>query len=114
MDASRRSFLLAGAAAGAALGQSGTLSAGEIIDRIKAEFIKKNDMAIFRFHDHWHAHRPDGIATGMIEELGWTKNIDAQNPRLIRFDNITLSDLAHQMQAKLKIRAMRVVGDPAL
>ena len=188
MDATRRSFLLAGAAT-AAFGQPGALTAGEVIDRIKknvgvpwraetvdtlkaggadtrvkgiattmmatldvlqkaaaaernfvitheptfyghedktdelagdptyqfkAEFIKKNDMAIFRFHDHWHAHRPDGIATGMVEELEWTKNVDPQNARLFRFDNIALSDLARQMRERLKIRAMRVVGDPAL
>lgn len=84
------------------------------IYQAKAEFIKKNDMAIFRFHDHWHAHRPDGIATGMAEELGWTGHTDPKNPRLFTFDNITLGDLAKQMRDKLKVRAMRVVGDPAL
>lgn len=84
------------------------------IYQAKAEFIKKNDMAIFRFHDHWHAHRPDGIATGMAEELGWAGHTDPKNPRLFTFDNITLGDLAKQMRDKLKVRAMRVVGDPAL
>jgi putative NIF3 family GTP cyclohydrolase 1 type 2 len=88
--------------------------AGDPTWQAKDEFLRKNDMAVFRFHDHWHAHRPDGIATGMVEELDWTKNIDAQNPRLFRFDNVALSDLARQMQSRLKIRSMRVVGDPAL
>jgi putative NIF3 family GTP cyclohydrolase 1 type 2 len=82
--------------------------------RFKAEFLQKNEMAVFRFHDHWHAHRPDGIATGMMEELGWTKRTDPENPRLFRFDNVTLGDLAREMQKKLNIRAMRVVGDPSL
>jgi putative NIF3 family GTP cyclohydrolase 1 type 2 len=82
--------------------------------QFKAEFIKAHEMAVFRFHDHWHAHRPDGIATGMLEELEWTKNTDPQNPRLLRFDSIKLEDLARQMRTKLKIRSMRVVGDPAL
>jgi putative NIF3 family GTP cyclohydrolase 1 type 2 len=82
--------------------------------QFKADFIRKNDMAIFRFHDHWHAHRPDGIATGMAEELGWTKNTNPQNPRLFTFDNILLSDFVKQIQAKLKVRSMRVVGDPGL
>jgi len=80
----------------------------------KDEFLRKNDMAVFRFHDHWHAHRPDGIATGMVEELDWSKNVDAQNPRLFRFDRMTLAELARQMQSRLKVRSMRVVGDPAL
>ena len=82
--------------------------------RFKAEFLRKNDMAVWRFHDHWHAHRPDGIATGMAEELGWTKRADPENPRLFRFDEMSLADLAREMQKKLNIRAMRVVGDPAL
>jgi putative NIF3 family GTP cyclohydrolase 1 type 2 len=82
--------------------------------QFKAAFIKEHDIAVFRFHDHWHAHRPDGIATGMIEELGWTQKVDPQNPRLLRFDNVTLSDFAKQIRSKLNIRTMRVVGDPSL
>ena len=41
--------------------------------KAKQEFIEKNSMVVFRFHDHWHAHRPDGIMTGMLEALGWEK-----------------------------------------
>jgi putative NIF3 family GTP cyclohydrolase 1 type 2 len=189
MTTTRRSFLAAGAAAGAALAQTPALTAGEVIDRIKknvgvpwrtetvdtfkaggpetrvrgvattmmatldvlqkaaaagrnlvitheptfyghedktdelasdptyqfkAAFIKSHDMAIFRFHDHWHAHRPDGIATGMLEELEWTKSTDPENPRQLRFDGVTLANLARHMRTKLNIRSMRVVGDPAL
>ncbi len=82
--------------------------------QFKADFLKKNDMAVWRFHDHWHARHPDGIATGMTEELGWTGRKDPQNGRLFRFDNVKLGDLARDLQEKLKIRTMRVVGDPAL
>ena len=189
MDTTRRSLLLAGAAAGGALAQSGGLTAGEIVRRIqqqvgvpwrletvdtykaggpetrvkgvavtmmatldvlqkaaaagrnfvitheptfynhqdlsdgltdnpvyrfKTAFIREHDMAIFRFHDHWHARRPDGIGAGMVEELGWGGRADAGHRSLFRFDGIALSDLARQMRTKLKIRAMRVVGDPAL
>src|SRR5204863_6226885 len=38
--------------------------------QFKTEFIRKNRMAVFHFHDHWHAHRPDGIAFGMMRQLG--------------------------------------------
>lgn len=82
--------------------------------RFKQDFLDKHNMVVFRFHDHWHAHRPDGIATGMIEALGWTKNVDPQNPRQFLFDGLTLAALATQIQDKLKIRSMRVVGDPQL
>jgi putative NIF3 family GTP cyclohydrolase 1 type 2 len=82
--------------------------------KFKQDFLNEHDMVVFRFHDHWHAHRPDGIATGMVQALGWEKNVDPQNPRQFLFDNMTLSVLARQMQDKLRIRAMRVVGDPNL
>jgi putative NIF3 family GTP cyclohydrolase 1 type 2 len=80
----------------------------------KADFIKKNNMAVFRFHDHWHAHKPDGIATGMARELGWEKYQDAGNVRRFAMPEISLSKLAEEMRVKLTIRTMRVVGDPNL
>ncbi|MDQ6706744.1 MAG: Nif3-like dinuclear metal center hexameric protein [Acidobacteriota bacterium] len=82
--------------------------------RFKQDFLDKHDMIVFRFHDHWHLHRPDGIATGMVQALGWEKNSDPQNPRQFLFDGIALSALAKQIEDKLKIRSMRVVGDPNL
>jgi putative NIF3 family GTP cyclohydrolase 1 type 2 len=78
----------------------------------KDEFIRKNGMAVMRFHDHWHAMRPDGIAAGMAEELGW--KAEAGNGRRFAFDNITLADLATDMKKKLNARTIRVVGDPGL
>jgi putative NIF3 family GTP cyclohydrolase 1 type 2 len=82
--------------------------------QFKQEFLDKHNMVVFRFHDHWHAHRPDGIATGMIQALGWEKNVDPQNPRQFLFDGMTLGELTKQMQDKLHVRTMRVIGDPAL
>ena len=80
----------------------------------KADFICKHEIAVFRFHDHWHAMRPDGIAAGMIQELGWEKNVDPQNPRQLRFSGIPLAKLAQEMQKKLGARTIRVIGDPNL
>jgi putative NIF3 family GTP cyclohydrolase 1 type 2 len=82
--------------------------------KFKADFIRKSSMAVFRFHDHWHAHKPDGIATGMARELGWERNTDPQNPRMFTFPEMKLSRFAEQIRSRLNIRAMRVVGDPNL
>lgn len=84
------------------------------IYQYKQSFLDRHQMVVFRFHDHWHAHRPDGIATGMVRALGWEANADSNHPGLFRFDGITLAALARQIEGKLKIRCMRVVGDPAL
>ena len=39
----------------------------------KREFIEKNGMVVWRFHDHWHLRNPDGILAGVVETLGWAK-----------------------------------------
>src|ERR1700761_3497910 len=49
--------------------------------KYKLDFIRKHDVAVFRFHDHWHAHHPDGIAVGMMQQLGWEKNADPNDNR---------------------------------
>ena len=82
--------------------------------QLKRDFIQQHDLAVFHFHDHWHGRRPDGIATGMIRELGWAKNNDSQNPRLFTFPETSLARFAQGMATKLGIRTMRVIGDPTL
>ena len=88
--------------------------AGDPVYAAKHAFIEKNTMVVWRFHDHWHARRPDGILTGMLEILGWEKFRDAGNPRVLALPATPLASLARDMQKRLKARAMRVVGDPAM
>ncbi len=37
----------------------------------KREFIEKHGMVVWRFHDHWHRRKPDGILAGMVHAMGW-------------------------------------------
>ena len=81
----------------------------------KLDFLNKHNMVVFHFHDHWHGRKPaDGIAVGMVRELGWEKYADPQNPKSFTFPEIALSRLAKELETKLKIRTLRVVGDPQL
>lgn len=80
----------------------------------KLDFIKKNGMVVFHFHDHWHARRPDGINAGMARELGWENNADSENPRLYKFPSTPLARFAQDIEKKLRARTMRIVGDPKL
>ena len=83
--------------------------------QFKRDFLKKNGMVSFHFHDHWHGLRPvDGIAVGMARELGWEKNADPQNPRLFVFPGTPLARFSGDIKSRLKIRVMRVVGDPKM
>jgi len=54
------------------------------------EFIEKNGMVVWRFHDHWHLRTPDGILAGMVKSLGWEKYQSAANPHLFTVPETTL------------------------
>jgi putative NIF3 family GTP cyclohydrolase 1 type 2 len=81
----------------------------------KLDFLHRNNMVSFHFHDHWHALKPfDGIAVGMMRQLQWTPYVDAENPRKFTLPRTTLLDLSRDMAAKLHDRTLRIVGDPRL
>ncbi|HEY4368903.1 MAG TPA: Nif3-like dinuclear metal center hexameric protein [Steroidobacteraceae bacterium] len=82
--------------------------------RFKSDFIATHDMAVFRFHDHWHLMTPDGIATGMTQQLGWNKHADANNPGQFVFPPTTLREFAATMATRLDAHSMRISGDPKL
>jgi putative NIF3 family GTP cyclohydrolase 1 type 2 len=69
---------------------------------------------VWRFHDHWHERRPDGILTGMVEALGWGKYRSPGDPRLFVVPETTLDRFAGAIKERLGIRTLRVVGDPAM
>jgi putative NIF3 family GTP cyclohydrolase 1 type 2 len=88
---------------------------GDATLNYKLDFCKKHNIAIFHFHDHWHAHHPDGIAQGMVNQLGWQKNVvDAADPKKLVFDGAPLAKFTTDMAAKLHAKSIRVLGDPAL
>ena len=80
----------------------------------KLDYIRDHKLVVFRFHDHWHARHPDGIALGMAQQLGWEKNMDPSQPKRFTFSGATLLQLAQHMQQRLDARTMRVLGDPDL
>jgi putative NIF3 family GTP cyclohydrolase 1 type 2 len=80
----------------------------------KRAFIKEHGLVIWRFHDHWHRMKQDGIEAGMAHALGWEKFQDSSNQYLFTIPETDLEHLATDVKSRLKIRIMRVVGDPKL
>jgi putative NIF3 family GTP cyclohydrolase 1 type 2 len=68
-------------------------------------------MVVWRFHDHWHMRKPDGIQLGMTKALGWEKFQNPDNAHLFSLPETTLGELAASLKEKLDIHVMRVVGD---
>jgi putative NIF3 family GTP cyclohydrolase 1 type 2 len=80
----------------------------------KKSFIAEHHLVIWRFHDHWHARRPDGIQTGMIRALGWERFQNPNNNHLFVIPETTLERLAADLRQRLGIHTLRVVGDPTM
>jgi putative NIF3 family GTP cyclohydrolase 1 type 2 len=80
----------------------------------KRAFIQEHKLVIWRFHDHWHRMKPDGIEAGMVHALGWEKYQDAGNQYLFAIPETDLQHLTAELKSKLQLHAMRVVGDPKL
>jgi putative NIF3 family GTP cyclohydrolase 1 type 2 len=80
----------------------------------KLDFLRKNNMVVFRLHDHWHMRTPDGIAFGMMRDLGWEKNVDAKDQHLFTFPAVSLDRFVKDIRTRLKPHTMRVLGDPHL
>jgi putative NIF3 family GTP cyclohydrolase 1 type 2 len=78
----------------------------------KEAFIREHHMVVWRFHDHWHMRKPDGIQQGMVDALGWQQN--PAEPHLFVLPAQSLEKLASDVKKKLHIVAMRVVGDPKM
>ena len=90
----------------------------------KKELIEKSGIAIWRFHDHMHMCREDGIFRGFDLETGWRVYRMKQDPgsgssiRGIAFDGCyqipqtTLKGLADFLQETFHMPDMRYIGNP--
>jgi len=86
---------------------------GEIY-QVKRAFIEKNNLVVWRFHDHWHLRKPDGIVTGRVAALGWGEYQSAKNPESFELPGSSLETLVKNIQKQLEIRSLRVIGDARL
>jgi hypothetical protein len=60
----------------------------------KLAFIAEHHLVVWRFHDHWHRRRPDGIVAGMVHALGWEKFQDPKDEHLFTIPETTMEKLA--------------------
>ena len=80
--------------------------------RYKIGLLDKYKIAIWRFHDYWHSHKPDGIIMGNLIKLGWEKYFDANSPRLLTLPTaISLKSIVSLAKERLGIPSVRVIGN---
>ena len=78
----------------------------------KRAFIAQHHLAIWRFHDYWHRHEPDGILTGMLRALGWEAYQPPENWGPLVIPGMTLATLVATLKERLAMSTVRVIGEP--
>ena len=80
--------------------------------RYKIALLDKYKIAIWRFHDYWHSHKPDGIIMGNLIKLGWEKYFDSNTPRLLTLPAaMSLKSIVSLAKERLGIPSVRVIGN---
>jgi putative NIF3 family GTP cyclohydrolase 1 type 2 len=87
---------------------------GDPVLKAKQDFIKENNMIVFRFHDHIHRTSPDGIYEGMVNEMDWKQYETKQRPYRYTIPETSLEKLAADLQANYTEAEIRVVGNPEM
>lgn len=88
------------------------LEGDEVFEQKKA-LLKDTEVAIWRDHDHIHAHRPDGIMAGVAAEMGWTDYLEEDRGfrSSFRLPQTTPRAIAEAIKEKLGLNSVRVIGN---
>jgi len=76
----------------------------------KEELLRRNGIAIWRFHDYWHTYRPDGIRYGVLKMADWL-TYDQDAKPVFSVPPTRLVELVKHLKQSLKISHVRVLGD---
>jgi len=88
-------------------------AAPDAVFTAKNEFIRNNQLVVWRFSDHWRQRTPDPVTIGLADTLGWGKFRESDDPRRIAIPRTTLDALVSDLKKKLNSRGgIRVIGDP--
>lgn len=78
----------------------------------KQRLLAKNNITVWRFHDYWHAHNPDGIFYGVIKKAGW-ESYHKPGQLTLTIPTDSLKNIALHLKTTLAIDHVRVIGDLA-
>ncbi len=84
--------------------------AGNEIVKMKQDLLKEHGIAVWRFHDYWHAHRPDGIMNGVLRKAGW-EQYGKSGEFMLSIPEMPLEKIVKHFKSSLKLQQVRVIGD---
>ena len=101
-----------GTRASGAAGQNATAA-------FKRNYIESNHLIVWRLFDNWNARKQDGQLLGLARALGWEKNYKpsggepwAKGNGFFTLQPATLRDVALSIKKTLKMKSIRIIGDP--
>ncbi len=81
----------------------------------KKNYLEEHDMAVWRLHDHMHTgSEVDYIYEGLIEELGWRKYLQKEEPQpwIYEIPETTLRNLAKEFKEIFHMDTIQIIGSP--
>lgn len=81
----------------------------EVVEQ-KMALLEKHKITIWRFHDYWHMHNPDGIIYGVVKKAGWQNYYTSGSP-ILNIPQSSLHDTAWHLKKSLGINKLRVIGN---
>lgn len=76
----------------------------------KQQLLKEHGIAVWRFHDQWHAHRPDGITYGVLKRTNWLRYNESAE-KVFKIPAATVQKIAEHLKTSLAIEHVRIIGD---
>ena len=81
----------------------------------KNDFIRRHGLIVWRFSDHWPMRRPNPMAQGLADALGWPATWKPDAPAHVSIPAIRLDALASHVAGRLNARGgVRVIGRPQM
>ena len=84
----------------------------------KKKLLDEHHIAIWRDHDHMHAHQPDAIFAGVLKYLDWEDKAELDSDTglfahyLITIEPMKLKDLCRYLIDRIGMNGCRIVGNP--
>jgi putative NIF3 family GTP cyclohydrolase 1 type 2 len=76
----------------------------------KQALLQKNNITVWRFHDGWHAYKPDGILHGVLKNTNWLPYYEP-GKRVIKIPAMSFQNLIIHLKSSLKIEHLRAIGN---
>jgi len=93
----------------------------------KKALIEQHNIAIWRFHDHMHMAKEDGIYRGFEQEMGWEAfrmapptidtlgfGVTGKPDGCYEIPETTLRGLVEQFKSKMNMQVVQIIGDPKM